>query len=99
LVDTSHLALWRALRYRDRFLKCREKLFVFLDHDGVPWNNNNAERAIKPIAKYRPIVKRTMQRKGVESYLVLLSIYQTCEYQGLSFLDFLCSGETDIYAF
>jgi hypothetical protein len=88
-----------AQHYVGRFLKYKEKLFVFLEHEGVPWNNNNAEHAIKPVAKYRPLVRRTMTRNGVESYLVLLSIYQTCEYRGLSFLDFLCSGETDIYAF
>jgi len=30
---------------------------------------------------------------------VLMSIYQTCEYRGVSFLDFLCSRQTDLYAF
>jgi hypothetical protein len=88
-----------AQHYFERILKYREKLFVFLDYDGVPWNNNNAEHAIKPVAKYRRILRRTMSRRGMESYLVLLSIYQTCEYRGLGFLDFLRSGETDIDAF
>jgi predicted RecB family nuclease len=88
-----------AQHYRERLLKYREKLFVFLDRDSVPWNNNNAEHAIKPITKYRRLVKRAMRRKGLESYLVLMSIYQTCEYQGLSFLDFLRSRETDIHVF
>ena len=85
--------------YRDRMVKYREKLFAFLDFDGVPWNNNNAEHAIKPFAKYRPIVKRSMNRKGLTSYLILLSIYQTCEYRGVSFLEFLLSGERDIESF
>ena len=31
--------------------------------------------------------------------LVLLSICETCDYQGLDFLDFLRSGETDIAVF
>ena len=31
-----------ALRHIKRFEKYREKLFTFLNHDGVPWNNNNA---------------------------------------------------------
>ena len=30
-------------------LKYRDKLFTFIDHDGVPWNNNNAENAIKTV--------------------------------------------------
>src|SRR5262249_7938328 len=33
--------------YLKRFAKYRGKLFTFLDHDGVPWNNTNAEHAIK----------------------------------------------------
>ena len=32
-------------------------------------------------------------------YLVLLSIYQTCKYKGVSFLRFLLSQERDIDAF
>jgi len=33
--------------YQKRFTKYRDKLFVFLDRDGVPWNNNMAERALR----------------------------------------------------
>jgi hypothetical protein len=98
-IEQRQMASDVAQHYRERILKYRGKLFVFLEHDGVPWNNNNAEHAIKPVVRYRPLLKRAMNRRGVESYLVLLSIYQTCEYRGLSFLDFLRSGETDIYAF
>jgi hypothetical protein len=96
IIETRQMTSDLAQRYRDRILKCRGKLFVFLDHDGVPWNNNNAEHAIKPLAKYRRTVKRRMNRRGLESYLVLLSIYQTCEYRGMSFLKFLLSQERDI---
>src|SRR5262249_36837153 len=39
--------------YRTRLLKYRAKLFTFLGHDGVPWNNNNAEHAVKEFAYYR----------------------------------------------
>ena len=39
--DTFHSEV--ANSYRERLLKCRGKLFTFLDHDGVPWNNNPAE--------------------------------------------------------
>jgi hypothetical protein len=35
-----------ANKYKKRFEKSGEKMFTFLDHDGVPWNNNNAEHAI-----------------------------------------------------
>jgi hypothetical protein len=35
----------------------------------------------------------------VEEYLTLLSICQTCKYQGLDFLDFMRSGEKVIQTF
>ena len=85
-----------AQHYRNRVLKYRDKLFTFLDHDGVPWNNNNAEHAIKPFAQYRRLVKGLMTPGGLEDYLVLLSIYQTCEYRGVSFFDFLLSRNRDL---
>jgi hypothetical protein len=39
--------------YKKGFEKNRNKLFTFLDSDGVPWNNNNAEHAIKAFARLR----------------------------------------------
>jgi hypothetical protein len=32
---------------RDRLIRIKDKLFTFMGYDGVPWNNNNAENAIK----------------------------------------------------
>jgi hypothetical protein len=73
-------------------------LFTFLKHDGVPWNN--AEHAIKHYdARYRVITDGKMTATGLSDYLVLLSIYQTCKYKGVSFLRFLLSQERDIDVF
>jgi hypothetical protein len=36
--------------YQKRFERYRESLFVFLDQDTIPWNNNMAERAIRELA-------------------------------------------------
>jgi predicted RecB family nuclease len=83
-------------RYSKRILKYRDKLFLFMDFDGVPWNNNNAEHAIKPFAKYRRLVNGRVTENGLKVYLVLLSIYQTCKYKEIPFLDFMLSGERDI---
>lgn len=41
-----------ATGYRRRFEKNRDRLFTFLDHDGIPWNNNNAEHAIRHSCDY-----------------------------------------------
>ena len=88
-----------ALKFRDRFQKNRDKLFTFLTFDGVPWNNNNAEHAVKAFAMLRRIIGGVTTERGVRDYLVLLSICETCKYKGLDFLDFLRSGEKDINTF
>jgi hypothetical protein len=88
-----------AVKLRDRFQKNREKLFTFLSFDGVPWNNNNAEHAVKAFATLRNVIGGCSTEKGTREYLILLSICETCKYKGLDFLDFLRSGEKDIDAF
>ena len=85
--------------YQDRLTKNEAKLFTFLKHDGVPWNNNNAEHAVKYFAKYREVTDGAVTAPRLSEYLVLLSIYQTCKYKGVSFLGFLLSQEHDIDAF
>lgn len=88
-----------ALKCKQRFEKNRDTLFTFLRYDGVPWNNNNAEHAIKAFARLRDVIAGTSSRKGVDEYLTLLSVAETCEYRGIDFLDFLRSGERDVYVF
>ena len=85
--------------FKERFDKNRDKLFTFLNYDGVPWNNNNAEHAIKPFAKLRRIIDGHVSQRSIGDYLVLFSVSQTCKYSGVDFLDFLRSGEKDIDAF
>ena len=87
------------LKWKERFMKNKNGLFTFLSYDGVPWNNNNAEHAIKAFARLRRAIVGLSTAKGIDEYLVLLSICQTCKYSGLDFLSFLLSGETDIDAY
>ena len=88
-----------ALSCVERFEKNRDKLFTFLNYDGVPWNNNNAEHAIKAFAKLRDVVEGSFTEKSIKEHLTLLSVCQTCKYIGVDFLDFLRSGEKDVHAF
>ena len=88
-----------AVGYKSRFGKCSDKMFTFLNYNNVPWNNNNAEHAIKAFARLRNVIGGSSAPKGIRDYLLLLSISETCKYKGLSFLDFLRSGETDVDAF
>ena len=72
-----------------------QRLFTFLDHDGIPWNNNNAENALKLVASRRRLFGNSVSEAGLKDYLVFLSIYQTLRRKGISLLRFLLSGETD----
>ena len=85
--------------YQKRLRKNEGRLFTFLDHDGVPWNNNTAEHAIKAFARFRELYDGQMSEEGLSDYLVLLSVQQTCKYRGVSFLKFLLSREEDVAAF
>ena len=80
-----------ALKYQKRFKKYGDKLFTFLEHDGIPWNNNIAEHAIKPLAKYRRENQGVFTENSINNYLLLLSIQQTCTLRGISFFEFLRS--------
>ena len=88
-----------ALKYKKRFEKNRDKLFTFLDYDNVPWNNNNAEHAVKAFVRLRDVIKGSSSEKGIRDYLILLSISETCKYKGVEFLQFLRSGEKDVDTF
>jgi hypothetical protein len=83
-------------KYQKRFKKNEDKLFTFLIFDGIPWNNNSAEHAIKTFAHYRALIDGRVSEAGIKEYMVLLSIYQTCKYKSINFLDFLLSRESDI---
>jgi hypothetical protein len=98
VIDVDHQST-AAVACKQRFQKNRDKLFTFLKFDGVPWNNNNAEHAIKAFARLRDFIESGVTEKGIREYLILLSVCQTCKYMGVDFLDFLRSGEKDIHAF
>ena len=85
-----------ANRYKERFQKSGKKMFTFLDHDGVPWNNNNAEHAIKRFAKYRRDADGRFTERTLGEYLVLSTVFETCEFNNVNVLKFLLSKETSL---
>jgi transposase len=88
-----------AADYVRRFETNRDRLSTFLEQDGIPWNNNNAEHAIKAFARLRNVIGGTSTTKGLRKYLVLLSISEACKCKGVRFLDFLLSQESDVDTF
>jgi len=85
-----------ARKITERLQKNRNTMFTFLDFDDVPWNNNNAEHAIKAFASLRRVFEGTTTEKGLREFLVLLSLCETCKYRNVDFLDFLRSGSKDV---
>ncbi len=86
------------VKYQKRFVRYRESLFTFLQHDGIPWHNNTAERALRHIAKQQQI-SMNFHEAATHEYLRLLGIKQTCRFQNKSFFRFLLSREKDIDQF
>ena len=83
-------------QYRKRFIKYWPKMFTFLDYDGVPWNNNNAEHAIKRFAKYRRNTDGCYTERSLKEYLVLASVLETCDFNKVNVLKFLLSKEATL---
>ncbi len=88
-----------AIQYKKRFRKNTVKLFEFLNHDNVSWNNTNAEHAIKFIARHRNSTFKWFKSSRIGCHLKLISIYQTCCYSEVSFLGFLTSKEKDLLGY
>jgi predicted RecB family nuclease len=83
------------LALKKRIEKNKDKLFTFLNYDGVPWNNNNAEHALRAFTSLRNTMT-TSTPKGHREYAALLSIQQTLRYRGMGFLEFMRSGRMEI---
>jgi predicted RecB family nuclease len=99
-ISKRHYTTDAAIGWKQRLERNHHRLFTFLDYDGVPWNNNNAEHAIKAFARLRKGIDGFSSEKGIQEYLILMSIYETCRFQEVEFLDFLLSrkGDIDEYA-
>jgi hypothetical protein len=66
-------------------------MFTFLDHDGVPWNNNNAEHAIKRFARHRRCTGALSTEHTLKEYLTLASVFEPFEFNNVNVRQFLLS--------
>jgi hypothetical protein len=88
-VERAYYSSPIATKYQERMGKYGSRLFTFLDYDGVPWNNNNAEHAIKGFARVRRFADGRFTEDSIREYLVMLSVAETCGYQNIEVLEFL----------
>lgn len=87
-----------SIGYQKRFAKYGTKLFTFLDHDNVPWNNACAEYSVKSFMRYKATSDGLFTERSLNEALVMLSVVQTCKLNGVNVLKFLLSRRTDINA-
>ena len=71
-----------AARLAKRLLKYCDSLFTFLDYPEVPFENNFAERMIRPAVILRKNSQSNRSEKGAATQAVLMSVYRTLKLRG-----------------
>jgi len=72
----------QARRLLKRLRRHRHDLFTFFDQPGVPFDNNLAERAIRPAVIIRKNSYANRSPRGADAQAVLMSIYRTLKQRG-----------------
>jgi hypothetical protein len=65
-----------------------KNLFTFLECKGAHWNNNAAERAIRPSVVVRKNSYGSRSDSGASNHAVLMTVSETCRMRGVNFMDF-----------
>ena len=74
-------------RLLKRLRRYRDALFTFLDHPGVPSDNNHAEREIRPAVVMRKSSLCNRSENGANVQAILMSVYRTLKLRGLDPLE------------
>jgi len=85
----------QAKRLLKRFRRHRNDLFTFLDNAAVPFDNNAAERAIRPAVIIRKNSYGNRSERGADTQAVLMSIYRTLKQRGHDPLKAITNGLTE----
>lgn len=73
-----------ARRLAKRLAKYGEYLFTFLDYADVPFENNFAERQIRPAVILRKNSQSNRSERGAATQAILMSVYRTLKLRGLN---------------
>jgi hypothetical protein len=71
-----------------------QRLFTFLEHDGVEPTNNSAERALRTGVQWRKICFGNRSANGEIATARLLTVAATCDLRGLNVLAYLSAAIT-----
>lgn len=82
--DCKSAPQWTLAKRIDSFLG---ELFAFVDCDGVPSDNNAAERAVRPAVIARKVSGGTRSTKGSDARMTLMSLFGTWNLRGQDPMD------------
>jgi len=71
-----------ARRLIKRLRRHQDDLFTFLDQAGVPFDNNHAERSIRPAVILRKNSYGNRSEQGADCQAVLMSVFRTLKQRG-----------------
>ena len=97
-IDDRYYRSELVTKYQKRFIRYKKNLFIFLNHDLIPWHNNIAENALRHITIQEKI-SGFFFKTLIKEYILLLGLRQTCRFYRLSFFKFLYSSNTKIDSF
>ena len=75
-------------RFVKRLKREKGMLFTFLEEEGIDWNNNAAERALRPSVVIRKMTYGNQSEEGARAHAVLMSVKETCNLRGENFFDY-----------
>jgi transposase len=71
-----------AVRLCKRLRRTGDHIFTFLDHPAIPFENNFAERMIRPAVVLRKNCQSNRSDDGAATQAVLMSVYRTLKLRG-----------------
>lgn len=71
-----------AQRLCKRLRRTSDHIFTFLDHPGIPFENNFAERMIRPAVILRRNSQSNRSEHGAATQAILMSVYRTLKLRG-----------------
>lgn len=81
LIDTDWCDT-HAKRLIKRLRRHQDDVFTFLDQPGVPFDNNHAERSIRPAVILRKNSYGNRSQRGADCQAVLMSVFRTLKQRG-----------------
>jgi transposase len=82
----------QAKRLIKRLRRHRNDLFTFLDQPGVPFENNEAERTIRPAVIIRKNSYGNRSQHGADCQAVLMSVFRTLKQRGHDPITTICNA-------